>query len=369
MPADSPQVHAPGANPDRILLAGDGASAGRGVLTHELGLAGFLARQVSAITRRATDVDIVVSGDMTAEMCSDALHRLRLAQFDCVVLSVGANEALDLYSAETWRTSIEGLISGIEADAPASVEIFVLSIPRMGSSLTFPWPLARIVDTHAERLNRITREICEDHAHITFVGFDPTDAHIYRGSHTYERWAGMLAPWISQVLAPPGALNNRNEPTDEEGRQRALVELGILDSEADLSFDQIAETAQDLFGVSMAAITFIDGDRQWMKSAIGLPAEDAARTDAYCDITIRRAEHFVIEDATLDPRFATNPFTSGPLGVRFYAGYPIESPDGYRIGALCIMDNHPRGFTEKDASLLRTLALQVQRLLESKPPR
>lgn len=363
MPNDSPHVHAPGANPDRLLLTGDGASAGRGVLSHDLGLAGYLARRVSELTHRATDVDIVVSGPMTAALCTEAISPLDLSRFDAVILSVGVNEALALDPLAHWDRAIVTLIERIQRDAPASVEILVLSVPLVSSNQNFPRVLATLVDAHSARLNRITREVCARHPRTTFVEFNPSDSHEYRGAHTYERWAGMLAPWVSAKLPPVGADTVRHEEADEPARQRALTSMGILDSAPEESFDQITETAQNLFGVSMAAVTFIDETRQWMKSARGLPRADAPRGDSFCDITIRRAQHFAIEDTSLDPRFADNPFATGPAAVRFYAGYPIESPDGQRVGALCIMDSKPRGFSATDAALLRSLALRVQRLI------
>jgi GAF domain-containing protein len=115
--------------------------------------------------------------------------------------------------------------------------------------------------------------------------------------------------------------------------------------------------------VPAAGVTFIDKDRQSMASTIGLDAGDIPRSDAFCDITIRRPQHFVIEDTLLDPRYARNPVVINPPHIRFYAGYPIEATDGQRIGALCIMDRRPRHFSETDAALLRDLAQRAQNRL------
>jgi hypothetical protein len=104
---DSPHVHAPGTNPDRVLLAGDGAATGRGVSTHDLGLPGYLARSLTAHTGRATDVDIVVASDMTASKCLVALDGVALDRFDIVVLSLGANEALALTPVDTWVRGLD----------------------------------------------------------------------------------------------------------------------------------------------------------------------------------------------------------------------------------------------------------------------
>ncbi|WP_082764209.1 GAF domain-containing protein [Frondihabitans sp. PAMC 28766] len=75
---------------------------------------------------------------------------------------------------------------------------------------------------------------------------------------------------------------------------------------------------------------------------------------------MRRDRQFVVEDALTDPRYSHYSLVTGDPGVRFYAGYPIESPDGQRIGALCVMDSCPRTFTDEDAQLLRGLAQKAQ---------
>jgi len=103
---DSPHVHAPGTNPDRVLLTGDGAATGRGVRTHDLGLPGYLARALTARTGRATDVDIIVDGEMTAKTCREALKDVDLGRFDIIVLSIGSNEALTLLSVPAWREAL-----------------------------------------------------------------------------------------------------------------------------------------------------------------------------------------------------------------------------------------------------------------------
>jgi GAF domain-containing protein len=89
------------------------------------------------------------------------------------------------------------------------------------------------------------------------------------------------------------------------------------------------------------------------------------RFASLCDVTIQRREHFAVENAALDPRFVENPMVAGPPHLRFYAGYPIEAPNGTRVGTLSVFDPHPRGFSDADAALLRGLALMVQNELRS----
>lgn len=148
---------------------------------------------------------------------------------------------------------------------------------------------------------------------------------------------------------------------NEATRQAALDDLKILDTAPEERFDRITRLAKQLFGVETAAISLIDHDRQWFKSKIGLEAEETLRSVAFCDVTIRESKNFTVADATQDSRFDNNPLVTGDPNIRFYAGYPLEAPNGERVGALCVFDPHPRIFTEAEELQLRDLALWVQK--------
>jgi len=154
---------------------------------------------------------------------------------------------------------------------------------------------------------------------------------------------------------------------EESRRQAALDTLGLVSMPEDTIVNQITAIAQNLFDVSIAAVAFIDNDVEIMPAPVGIDPIEIARSESFCDITIRRSQHFTVEDALLHPDFATKTMVIGGPQVRFYAGYPIEARDGSRIGALCIMDPQPRPFSAHDASLLRDLAKQVEaRLWQTK---
>ncbi len=148
---------------------------------------------------------------------------------------------------------------------------------------------------------------------------------------------------------------------NEATRQAALDSLKILDTAPEERFDRITRLAKQLFGVETAAISLIDHDRQWFKSKIGLEAEETPRSDAFCDVTIREAKNFTVAVASKDSRFDNNPFVTGNPNIRFYAGYPLTTSGGERVGALCVFDPRPRIFTEAEELLLRDLALWVQK--------
>ena len=146
-------------------------------------------------------------------------------------------------------------------------------------------------------------------------------------------------------------------PPDEEARLAALRALQVLDSPPEERFDRIVRLAQRLFDVPIALITLVDADRQWYKSRIGIDATEAPRSIGFCPTAILTPETFVVPDAHDDPRFADDPAVRGPLGVRFYAGHPLTTPGGFRVGTLCVADRQPRQLSPDDQAALRDLAV------------
>jgi EAL domain-containing protein (putative c-di-GMP-specific phosphodiesterase class I)/GGDEF domain-containing protein len=145
----------------------------------------------------------------------------------------------------------------------------------------------------------------------------------------------------------------------EQERVAALHQLGILNSNTSEYFDAITRLAADLFGISGAYISLIDSDRQWLKSTVGLCPPGTERDQTFCNYTIRNASLMMVEDTLLDERFATNPMVTGPAGIRFYAGAPMLTPEGYAIGALCIIDTAPRTLNATERDKLAKLASLV----------
>jgi PAS domain S-box-containing protein len=151
---------------------------------------------------------------------------------------------------------------------------------------------------------------------------------------------------------------------DEAGRLAALHDLGVLDSLPEPVFDTITRAAAQLCGVPIALISLIDAHRQWFKANVGLPGVDETPRDvAFCDHAIREPALFEVPDATLDARFATNPFVTGNPDIRFYAGAPIVLAGGERIGTVCVIDRAPRHLDEHQRTMLQSLAAIVGALL------
>ncbi len=149
-------------------------------------------------------------------------------------------------------------------------------------------------------------------------------------------------------------------PFNEGQRLAALRSLDLLDTPAEERFDRITRVARRLFGVPIALVSLVDRDRQWFKSAQGLAACETPRDISFCGHAIHAAAVFVVEDTLVDSRFADNPLVVGPPGIRFYAGAPLATAGGLRIGTLCLIDRQPRSFDATERGALRDLADWVQ---------
>ncbi|HEX2526664.1 MAG TPA: ATP-binding protein [Geminicoccus sp.] len=155
-------------------------------------------------------------------------------------------------------------------------------------------------------------------------------------------------------------------PGDEAERLRSLISCNILDTPADPRFDRMTRLAARLYDVPIALVSLIDKDRQWIKSAVGWRAgSQTPRDQAFCAYALLLpTEPLVVEDATLDPRFADNPLVTAPGGIRFYAGMPLPDLEGRALGTLCVIDSKPRKLEPSDIESLIELAGAVSSMLE-----
>jgi GAF domain-containing protein len=148
-------------------------------------------------------------------------------------------------------------------------------------------------------------------------------------------------------------------PDNEPERLRDLYEFEMLDTGAEKAFDDLTRLATYICKTPMAAISLIDSDRQWFKSRVEISESETSRDISFCSHTILHDGPFVVPNATKDERFADNPFVTNEFHLRFYAGSPLISNNGFNIGALCVIDTVPRELTDGQLAALRALSRQV----------
>jgi sigma-B regulation protein RsbU (phosphoserine phosphatase) len=154
------------------------------------------------------------------------------------------------------------------------------------------------------------------------------------------------------------------EPADEAERIAAVQRYDVLDTPPDGAFDQIAALAADLFDVPIAIVSIVDTDRIWFKSHHGLDVTQIDRDPGLCASAILGKNPWVVTDAATDPRTLANPLVAGDFGLRFYAGAPLTTHDGFNLGTLCVIDREPRQVTEQETRVLTELASVVVHELE-----
>ncbi|MCC4600894.1 PAS domain S-box protein [Xanthomonas melonis] len=158
-------------------------------------------------------------------------------------------------------------------------------------------------------------------------------------------------------------------PDNDALRVDAVRRLGVLDTEYEAEFDDIAWLAAHVTGAPMALVSLLDADRQWFKARCGTDLEGTPRSVSFCSYTVMGTELMEVPDAEADPRFAANPLVTAVPGVRSYVGVPLIGREGYAYGTLCTLSTRSRVLGEEQKQALIRLARQAANLLESRRDR
>lgn len=161
---------------------------------------------------------------------------------------------------------------------------------------------------------------------------------------------------------------NRSLPVDEFERLAALCDYELKETGNDNVLNNVTDLAARICQTEMAYVSVVDAHRQWFQARTQMP-EDLRHTPrdmALCAHTIAETDMLEIPDTLLDPRFRENPLVTGAPNIRFYAGVPLRTPDGFALGALCVIDSAPRHLSEGQKASLRQLADVVMALWEDR---
>jgi GAF domain-containing protein len=153
-------------------------------------------------------------------------------------------------------------------------------------------------------------------------------------------------------------------PDNEAQRLAALKEYRILDTAAEQTYDDITALVAYLCDVPIATISLVDESRQWFKSKLGLNECETPRDVAFCAHAILQTEPLIVRDALKDTRFSDSALVTRSPHIRFYAGFPLATPEGLALGSLCAIDRKPRQLSAEQKTAMQALARQVMALLE-----
>lgn len=353
-----------GSDPYRVLLAGGSSAVGWGVMTHDLGLAGYLARLISAYTGRGTDLEVFASLTTTVDDVREFVGRAA-GRYDLVVLTLGTRESFELVSVEQWERSLAELLDEIASAAPHPPGVVVV-----GAELELPVDIprwyARMVAARATELNAATRTLVADREHVRYV-----DSGMIAGGGAsglfdagpralYTRAAATIAP--AAVLLLDGSPDDSVQPIDEASRMRAVEYLRNLEPVPSRVRDLLM-TLHNMLHVRSVDLYFVDTD---YVSTLATTRDAPAARDRRSTVADSALEHrhgLIVPDLTLDDRFRDRPEVTGEPFLRFYAAYPVESPEGNRVCLLSIVDTQPRDLTPGELRLIRQFAITIGSVL------
>jgi hypothetical protein len=361
-----------GPEPYSVLLFGAGVLRGVGLRDHEQGLPGRIADELAARRRRGVHLDVVVEPQPTAPKALNGLAGLRLRRYDAVVVVLGDQDTANLAAAQ-WRGAIVGLTKLLVTDTCPSAGLFLYDSSRAVAAVATEQPSPRAV-AGTDRLVTVSEEVCALARRVRFaeipVAVLPADPVQGFSDGTYRDWAGWIVDRLEPALSDLERCTDedqpkryRTRPQDERLRQRAVASLRLRPGARSERLDQEVRQAKAMYRAAAAALTVLDGDIAYTRATTEAEMRVVERSQAFCDIGIRGEGALVINDTLLDPRTRDNPLAQAPGGIRFYAGWPVHTWDGYRVGMVCIYGTAPRAFRLRDLDGLRDSAARIEEVL------
>lgn len=186
----------------RILLIGSGIAVGYGVMTHDLGLAGHLARGVSQLAERGVRIDVAASPHLNHRRAIAIVRGVDLSRYDAIVLTMGGLEAFTFLPVRAWRRRLRSVLDEIEALAPPTLTVFPIGIPSAPTIASSPRALRTAMHRHVAQLDRATSELCDRRSRAVFVNFDPQPLGplaVLLSRATYADWSSLIAPAIASA--------------------------------------------------------------------------------------------------------------------------------------------------------------------------
>lgn len=156
------------------------------------------------------------------------------------------------------------------------------------------------------------------------------------------------------------------KPLNEKERLASLEDSQILFTPSEAEFDNITKLASFICNTPISLISLVGKDKQWYKSKHGSGIGETNRDISFCSHAILQPDTLMeIKDTRLDERFKDNPFTIDSIDpVIYYAGMPLLDHNGYALGTLCVLDSKTHCLNQDQKEALKTLAKQVEMLLE-----
>ena len=348
------RIHRSGTDAQRVLLVGDGSFVDEPYDEDELRFADLLADRVSDRTRRGLDLDVVWDLAPVLQAVTSATDAWRLWRYEAVVVLIREPSAR---AAGLWRSARTGRLARRVIPSLAVASRVLVVRLRVGQDMdhgpaALPWDDGSVMSS-------IGVELGSDGL------FQPGPM---RADAIGDEVAALLRTSGDRATAGTGgtASERRALPEPEADRQRAvdrtMEALGGLTPH----LERVVLMARNTFDVPFAQVNLLDHGQVRTLAFVGMTGDGSEQP--ICTITVRGSGPTIIADTWRDHRLDANPHVHGAdHPVRFYAAHPIESPDGYRVGTLCVFDMKPHDVEDIDPSVLRDLALLAEAEISTLP--
>lgn len=362
---DEPRATAGEGPADHVLLVGNGPAHGWGVSTHRLALCGQLAEAISKATGRAVEVEYVGAELMNAASAVAWLGDRDLSAYHAAVVVMGMNDAVRLTPVTAWERDLQALLDHLRRGLRHGAPVVVAGIQPVESVTAYRGPFAVLGQRRADALNTATRRIVGSTAGTAWI---PLEAAVLEPDRphgsvtTYRAWAETLAAASAPLLDAHHA-----EGVD---RRRSMVAarpwhgpaapalLGTAADRGTPELRRLVNAAKIEFGVALAVVTMLEGDRMWFGAASADTPVSIPLALSY-DLHVPDGEPLVVADASEDPRFRGNAFIE-QSHLPFYAGAPIHDLRGRMVGTFCLLAPQARAAASVNTPLLVEYAAQAE---------
>jgi hypothetical protein len=356
-PRDMPVVRSGDPDADRVLLLGNGPASGWGTLTYQLSLVGHLARALTGRTGTAWDADFVGEEQMNMASASAWLGNSDVASCRAAVLVLGTNDALRLTPVQDWERDLTALLDRLEREMQGR-PVVVAGIVIPSRSSRFVGPFAGVADHHALVLNAATERIVAARPSVRFHPLPPAKVQPFDSSAAYQELGHKLAEVVHDALRTQhGTVPAATARHWEWDVAPQIVEITRAGGSEVLQ--RIADEARAEFGVAMATVSILDGDRLYYTINTDRLPNSVPRDLSHCKVVVDSDEPLVVPNSSRDERFRGNPLL-GVTHAAFYAGFPLHAADGHTVGALCLLHGLPKSERSVPIAALERFALQAQ---------
>jgi len=366
-PQDSAVTRTGDPRADRVLLLGNGFTAGWGVDSHRDALTGRLAEALGDRTGRGCDLDVLGAESMNMRSALAWVGDRDLEAVDAFVVAVGLNDALRRTPLEDWERGLRDLLAAVVARLRPEVPSLVVGIPPVDALPAFDGAAARVARAHRERLNAATRRIVAEYGvpYLDVPAFAPDRRGRLTPPAVYRQLAATvatdLAPLLLAARPEAEARAPQADPIWQWSGAEEVVALAAKGGSPVLR--RLAETAQKVFKVELAVVSLVNGDRLYYGNNTDVMPESVPLDLSFCRYTVADGAPVIIPDVRADERFADNPLTELSY-INFYAGYPLHASDGTVIGSFCLQGSRSRPGEAVSIEALRGMALQAEAELQ-----